>query len=1089
MRRLAILGTLAVVFLVAVVVACYPAASPQPPIGPERAPLGLAVTPAATPGAPAKPAWAGIYEQLDYDVRNVAAERRWKEGAHYRFDWRDIETAEGHYDWGIFDNWAAQAHGLGYKIIAGITPYSWPTGNTEPNDGILLPSFMLDEADLGTYYFRCPVGNGTTHRIPLFWRQDYLERIDRLARETAAHLATDPEGQYVQAFEIPLGNHIEAVISGAVDKSCIKAQMYADYLAGSLSHLDTGTICSGGSCSDDDGATIWVEAEKAMQDTWKAAFDDYSLTVDLIFMPQPYSFKNWERQVIVEHGAGLGMAPKPGRVLYDGGEWLSYGNYGGGWGAYDAYVDYQETNYAGGEMSDYYNDAPPSPPFDLSIEERAYWSILSAIDKHLDAIFVNFWQGPGNTVQNVTPWTNQHVGRALTYFKDLAGRTVADTPYIMSVMRETQWNGSGQWSQCGDFDFYLYHQINDHLNAQGTAIPYCPRTGTDIAGNQDLPVYDAIGAKRCAGDNINDPTCDPRGRYARRTQPGNPFMYFDVDDSYAFGAKTGWVAVTFDDTGTDQIGLKYHNGSAIVTDLIAKTGTGTWRTYTYTISANLSNLLPGGTDFAISDNQDGAETVHMIRASFTGAGAPTPTATRTPTRTPTGGPATATPTRTPTATPTGPVYFSGVICNGNSAACIDTTIKADSNSSNFGFDAALRAYARSTAVPTTVPTQYPYTIWSSLVNVPMAFPTDVTFGQAVLSVYNVGQWGGAALVKPCKILRTWTEAGATWNSYAAGSAWQTPGAYGASDVSTCGTPVPVATTDYGQWVQFNVGNLMTRQGLNIKLQPFCTPNTSGYCESQTSYASKDSYLTYKPQLEVYWSASITPTPTPTRTPTATPLPTSTPTSTFTPTPTRTPTATSTATPTVTPTPVAGTPTATATPSPTTTPTATPTRTATATPTLTVTPTPNAATIKLNEICARMTNVDAYPDGMLNSGDNAVELVNKTGTDVDLAGYRLCSGSVCFDLSGTIRNGGYKVFYQALREVDLAGANDLVTLVNTTTAPWTVVDTLSIAYQQPNQCYARLYDASGPWIEQRWPTLGFGNSSWAVTPTPTITPTP
>lgn len=341
------------------------------------------------------------------------------------------------------------------------------------------------------------------------------------------------------------------------------------------------------------------------------------------------------------------------------------------------------------------------------------------------------------------------------------------------------------------------------------------------------------------------------------------------------------------------------------------------------------------------------------------------------------------------------------------------------------------------------------------------------------------------IVTPCQVRANWDEWQATWNRSSASTPWQTPGAYGPNDVGDCGTPVPLSTVDASQWVQFDVRNLMSRDmGLNLKLEPVCTPDTSGYCSAQANLVSKDSgSVANRPYFIAFFTTGSTLTATPTRTSTPTPIPTSTflPTATPTWTPTSTPTRTP--TPTVTPTPPTG---ATATSTPTVTPTSTPIPTGTAPPTVTSTPTPNVSALKLNEVCARMTNTDLFPDGRLDSGDNAVEIVNRTGTTVTLDGYWLCSGAICESLTGSIGNGGYKVFYQALGEVDLAGANDLVYLQHISQPE--PVDSVSIAYQNPDYCYARQWDANGPWVESSWPSIGFGNSSWSVTPTPTRTPT-
>lgn len=137
----------------------------------------------------------------------------------------------------------------------------------------------------------------------------------------------------------------------------------------------------------------------------------------------------------------------------------------------------------------------------------------------------------------------------------------------------------------------------------------------------------------------------------------------------------------------------------------------------------------------------------------------------------------------------------------------------------------------------------------------------------------------------------------------------------------------------------------------------------------------------------------------------------------------------------------------------------------------------------------MTNVDLFPDGILGN-DNAVELFANCGSEgCNVEGWKLCTWNLCIDLDGTIENRQYLVFYEALDEVQLVQQNGRVELYNANTIPWTLIDSVSWANVNSNYCIARTYDGASTWQQTRWPTMGFGNSSWATTPTPTVTPVP
>ena len=133
----------------------------------------------------------------------------------------------------------------------------------------------------------------------------------------------------------------------------------------------------------------------------------------------------------------------------------------------------------------------------------------------------------------------------------------------------------------------------------------------------------------------------------------------------------------------------------------------------------------------------------------------------------------------------------------------------------------------------------------------------------------------------------------------------------------------------------------------------------------------------------------------------------------------------------------------------------------------------------------MANTDLFPDGILGN-DNAVELFAKQ--PADMTGWKLCTNGVCKDLRGMMDGQSYSVFYQARREVNLPLSRGEVVLYNANTVPWTAIDAVSWGVVVGvDQCLARVYDGAAAWTEKRWPTMGFGNSAWSTTPTPTVTP--
>jgi hypothetical protein len=135
----------------------------------------------------------------------------------------------------------------------------------------------------------------------------------------------------------------------------------------------------------------------------------------------------------------------------------------------------------------------------------------------------------------------------------------------------------------------------------------------------------------------------------------------------------------------------------------------------------------------------------------------------------------------------------------------------------------------------------------------------------------------------------------------------------------------------------------------------------------------------------------------------------------------------------------------------------------------------------------MTNVDLFPDGTLGN-DNAVELFNPSTSTFVLSGYRLCTNLQCTNMIGEIAPRSYKVFYEALGETQLQYANERV-YIQSLTPPFNTIDSVTWVSVYENQCYKRIYDGSSTWTNTYLPSMGFGNSAWSVTPSPTATTSP
>jgi hypothetical protein len=399
----------------------------------------------------------------------------------------------------------------------------------------------------------------------------------------------------------------------------------------------------------------------------------------------------------------------------------------------------------------------------------------------------------------------------------------------------------------------------------------------------------------CPNDRVYSATCDPRYRYARQTAAGQPYIYLDVDPRYRYSTGIdATITIDYLDVGTDQIKLEWYSVDGVIlqTETLTKTNTRQWRTWTLNLTGmSLMNGFTSGSttwDFRIWDADDGIETIHSVRFTPLGNGSVPATATPTPTHT-------ATPA--PTATP----WLMQI--SARSSDWRDAMIWADRLTTVYDNPALLSARV-STIDGAAVPTEYPSTRASLLIDVPFVLPPNATVNHATLYLSPLAYYSSSPPIWLALRELTAQWSFANWNDRITDLTpvpWVTPGAYGPAEVGAPFQSVRVASDVLAQNVlALDVtGAVQDSGGLSLKIEPACTPAPSGGgCEGFVSFAgSSNQNLGQRPYLEVdLISAAPTATPTPTRTPTpvgavpatATPTPTRTPVGgpTRTPTPTR-----------------------------------------------------------------------------------------------------------------------------------------------------------------------------------------------------------
>jgi predicted alpha-1,2-mannosidase len=174
-----------------------------------------------------------------------------------------------------------------------------------------------------------------------------------------------------------------------------------------------------------------------------------------------------------------------------------------------------------------------------------------------------------------------------------------------------------------------YHPVKVSFTASdGTRLPGGALVATVPAADGAATACDTLGATdtECGmrlRDNGDGHTVAVTlgGRSGRSTTDGSPFEYFDVDNTIVPGGHyTATVTIDYYDHGTGTWGMQYDstNGAYQQSATVAKTGTDTWKTATFTLDdAAFHNGENAGTDFRLANNGD-TGTIGRVHVSVTG---------------------------------------------------------------------------------------------------------------------------------------------------------------------------------------------------------------------------------------------------------------------------------------------------------------------------------------------------------------------------------------------------------------------------------------------------------------------------------------
>jgi hypothetical protein len=805
---------------------------------------GMGVTVEAARGSTRQPL-PGIYILNDAGAHSVRIP--WVQGSQMRFAWQQLEPEEGRYDFSRVDAWLAMVAQGGKKGVMGVM---LRCEDGQDGQDACAPVWALG--------YNPVMVNGKP-------RLNYLDldvqrRIGRLIAALADRYAADAR---LSHMEIDLGFSGEASpcpsdleAAGNLEECAAYQARYSndlvaweDYLSqvvraygerfravGGLNHVPLQVIINGRFFDEAQRATIVRAAREA-----GVGFHDTALAPDF---PRGGSQEGRCAQFWQPDDAGYSD-----RFAYKS-HWVP--------------------------LERFWREVPVSFEFDrrgsgpaslLTAEERIWWSILNALDKHASVIYAR---------ESDLVW-----GEAWRYFLRYAGRDERTTPDAWVALRGA---GQGSCGDTGDYEWFLHHR-------------------TEAVGNSLLGYVPGQ-----AGSHLGKTW---QGAFSRSTDVANRrgALYFDVDDSYMYGGeRVVSVEVTYWDGTPDMAGLTWElaydaaNAPKQVAGSVTLGGTDRWLVRPFVLAdATFRNRLPDasgkpGNDLRLAATGGRDIRFHAVRVrplTTISAPAPTPTRTPTPTRGLTFGPLnrasrgsptatarvvmpssvsarqatvtplpTATPTAVRAALPTATTLPMAIVpgadvvryrANGDRGRVRDTFLSQNQSTQNFGDSNVLAVRGDGSARAL---------LFFDLSDVPMTALIETAWLELTV-VGRTQPQGLRGMLYP--LPRSWGESSATWEMADGGAPWPEPG--GGDDQQ------PIATFSFpavgsieiplGALVQDWVAHPERNHGVMFRAEG--APTTEYYMAS-----SEWGIARYRPRLRLRLAGEATPTPTATLIPT--PLP-------------------------------------------------------------------------------------------------------------------------------------------------------------------------------------------------------------------------
>jgi hypothetical protein len=536
----------------------------------------------------------GVYIARDYD--NLDPSVYPITGGYQTFVWKDLEPAQGVYNWAPIDAFLNAMQSSGKAGALHITTYNGPY---EGGVGMptwlrsLYPDLVLSmypkltstaepwRAAKPSYCSSYPTTEGIK-----YWDTRYLNAYHNFINALGARYKYDSRVEFIMA-----GTGLYGETQPAHD-------CYDYYL------LDLGLTDS-----------VWTSVVQQIAGYYSTAFSGGSIpTKSNMILAAPTYFHTCDRKLIMDYVRTVGLGDLDAGLLADYANAVIPDKPGfEGCGRLDPLLATQPTLPVGWES--YWYLTPH--------ETLVYWAVLQALALHLDYITVDY--APNDSIHD--GWMFEDYAGNLRYnimdifrwAKPYFGKSPANAPSVWVAMRDS---GYSYYPWHSNYSYYLYQ---DDSIAGGHTKVVTYRGTVDPSDSSQLallsylaPYGEEYNTSVQTSVNLGGSWVGKESWIARRTDQGtgNPYMWLKVDDGYLFGgSNTVTVKVTYFDYGTDSWKLDYDGAGGVqrTAGIVSKTNTRTWKVKTFTITdARFGNGLLGSSDMRIDCNSDGDEYIHFV---------------------------------------------------------------------------------------------------------------------------------------------------------------------------------------------------------------------------------------------------------------------------------------------------------------------------------------------------------------------------------------------------------------------------------------------------------------------------------------------